>query len=64
MISDPSRAARVLAESESWRESPEALAASILPDAPGNGFSIGLARLSAAEWRVLYEELLKHKEAQ
>jgi mono/diheme cytochrome c family protein len=58
-ILNPSRAARVLAGSNLWRESPEALASSILPDAPGNGFSISLAELSAAEWKVLHTELLE-----
>jgi len=59
MIQSPSRAAQVLAGSEKWREGPVELAASILPDVPGNGFSVSALTLSAKEWKQLYDELLK-----
>ncbi len=59
MIQDPRRAAQVLAGSEKWREGPAELAASISPDAPGNGFSVSTMALSAGEWKLLYAELLK-----
>jgi mono/diheme cytochrome c family protein len=58
-IHDPIRAAQVLAGSERWRDGPAALAASILPDAPGNGFSVSVATLNAEEWKLLHAELLK-----
>jgi hypothetical protein len=59
IIQDPSRAAQVLAGSEKWREGPAELAAGILPDVPGNGFSVSSMTLSAGEWKQLYAELLK-----
>jgi mono/diheme cytochrome c family protein len=59
VIMDPSRAALSLAGSKSWRESPQALAASVLPGIPANGFSTNLATLSSAGWQVLHEALLK-----
>lgn len=59
MVHSPSRAAQLLAGSEKWREGPAALAASILPDAPGNGFSTSAATLSAEEWKQFHAELLK-----
>lgn len=58
-LSDRSRAALILKESESWRTSPQALAASILPNAPGNGFSIQTAVLTAEEWQALHGALIK-----
>jgi mono/diheme cytochrome c family protein len=59
IIQDPSRAAQVLAGSEKWRDGPAEFAASILPDVPGNGFSVSSMTLSAGEWKQLYAELLK-----
>lgn len=55
---DPSRASQVLEESGLWRKSARELAASILPDTPGNGFSISAATLSPSEWETLHAELL------
>ena len=59
MVRDASRVALTLNNSESWRDGPDALAQSILPDAPANGFSVSLATLQPSEWRALYDELLK-----
>ena len=59
VIIDPSRAFRVLTLSDLWRHSAEDLAASILPDVPGNGFSNNMATLSPPEWKALYAQLLK-----
>jgi hypothetical protein len=59
MVHNPSRAAQILAGSEKWREGPAALAASILPDTPGNGFSASAATLSAEEWKQLHAKLLE-----
>lgn len=58
-VVDPSRAARVLAGSQSWRTNPKELAASILVAAPANGFSATAASLSNSEWQALHAELLK-----
>lgn len=55
----PSRAAQILTVSEKWRESPAELAASVLPDAPGNGFAVSAATLNAEEWKQLHAELIK-----
>jgi mono/diheme cytochrome c family protein len=59
VVLDPAEAAQVLAGSRLWRLSARDLAASILPDTPGNGFSVGTAALSPSEWRALYADLLK-----
>jgi mono/diheme cytochrome c family protein len=59
VIVDPSRASRVLMQSEVWRQSAQDLAVSILPDVPGNGFSDSTATLSPSEWKALYAQLLK-----
>jgi mono/diheme cytochrome c family protein len=59
MVQSPIRAAQVLAGAGTWRKGPAELAASILPDAPGNGFSMSVATLSAEEWKQLHAELLK-----
>jgi hypothetical protein len=59
VVADPSRAARILAGAQSWRASPKDLAASVLADAPGNGFSETAASLSNSEWQALHAELLK-----
>jgi hypothetical protein len=59
VVTDPSRAAETLAGSSSWRAGPKELAASILPAAPGNGFSVSAATLSEAEWQVLLAGLLE-----
>ena len=58
-IQNPSRAAQVLAVSDKWRGGPAELAASILPDVPGNGFSVSALTLSTEEWKQLYAALLK-----
>ena len=57
------RVAQVLNDSGSWRTSPDALARSILADAPGNGFSTNLAALKPDEWKMLYDELVKRIDA-
>jgi len=57
IVVDPARAAQALAGSESWRAGPGELSASILPATPGNGFAVGAATLSPAEWQALHEEL-------
>ena len=59
VVIDPSRAACTLAGSPSWRLGPKGLAASILPETPGNGFSVSTAALSPSEWRDLQAELVK-----
>jgi mono/diheme cytochrome c family protein len=58
MITDASRASQVLHASGLWRKAPAALARSILPDTPANGFSTKLATLEPSEWQALYDELL------
>jgi mono/diheme cytochrome c family protein len=57
-IMDPACAARVLAQTRMWRASARDLAAAILPNAPGNGFSLSAATMSSSEWQMLYSELL------
>jgi mono/diheme cytochrome c family protein len=59
VITDPARAAQVLKESRIWRASPRDLAASILLDTPGNGFSVSTATLSPPEWQALHAELVR-----
>jgi mono/diheme cytochrome c family protein len=59
VVIDPSRAARTLTGSSSWRSDPKELAASILQATPGNGFSVSAAALSPAEWQTLHAELIK-----
>jgi len=58
-VHSPTRAAQVLAGSEKWREGPSELAAGILPDVPGNGFSVSAVTLSAEEWKQLHAKLLE-----
>jgi len=58
-VTDPARAAQSLTGSVVWRNGPDALALSVLPNVPGNGFSISLATLKPNEWQALYDELLK-----
>jgi mono/diheme cytochrome c family protein len=58
-VNDPARAAQFLSQSGSWRAGARELASSVLPGVPGNGFSVGVATLSAAGWKTLHEELLK-----
>ena len=58
-VTNVSRASQVLRASELWRTGPEALARSVLPDAPGNGFSTAVATLKPMEWQALYQELMK-----
>jgi len=57
LIVDPVRAAEVLSQSLSWRASPRELAACIMADAPGNGFSLALASLSPSEWEDIHKTL-------
>ena len=58
VITNPYRAAQVLSEFQSWHAGTRELAAGILQDTPGNGFSVSTATLSPSEWKVLYSELL------
>jgi mono/diheme cytochrome c family protein len=58
-IADGSRASQVLHASSIWRSGPDALARSVLPDSPGNGFSVTTAVLTKVEWQTLYDELMK-----
>jgi len=53
------RAAETLARAPGWRASPAALAAAVVPGAPGNGFAVGLATLGAGDWETLHRELLR-----
>lgn len=62
-MADSSRAAQVLNTSRTWREGPAALARSLLPDLPGNGFTAETATLKPVEWQMLYDELLKRVQA-
>ena len=64
VLADPGRAARFLAQQASWRKSPAELAAAVVQGAPGNGFSVGAAALTAPEWRTLYAELLSRTESE
>jgi mono/diheme cytochrome c family protein len=59
VIVDPSRAALTLRRSQLWRVSTQDLAASILRNTPGNGFSNSSATLYPSEWKTLHTELLK-----
>jgi len=59
VIRDQKRAAQALAASETWRKGPAELAAAIVADAPGNGFSVSSAMLSPAQWEQLYARLVK-----
>jgi mono/diheme cytochrome c family protein len=59
VVVDPSLASQSLAGSDSWRAGVKEFAASILPDTPGNGFSVNTATLNASEWQALHAQLLK-----
>jgi mono/diheme cytochrome c family protein len=59
VVINRSRASGILAESNQWRATPSNLAAAILPDTPGNGFSVATANLNPVEWNILHAELLK-----
>jgi hypothetical protein len=59
VLIDPSRAALVLAGSQSWQAGSKELALSIVSGAPANGFSVAAGTLSAEEWKILYSELRK-----
>jgi mono/diheme cytochrome c family protein len=63
IVVNPSRAAEVLTESQLWRVSVRDLAACILPDTPGNGFSVRTATLNPSQWKALHAELLKRIES-
>jgi mono/diheme cytochrome c family protein len=58
IVVDRTRVAQVLSQSQLWRASVRDLAASILLDTPGNGFSTRAATLNFSEWQVLYSELM------
>lgn len=57
-VTDRARAARTLAQTPAWRESPAALAKAVVPGAPGNGFSVAAATLGAADWQLVYDRLV------
>jgi mono/diheme cytochrome c family protein len=59
LILDPRRAALTLAGSAAWRSDAKVLAAAILADAPGNGFSVRAANLGPADWQLLQKEILR-----
>jgi mono/diheme cytochrome c family protein len=59
VVTDPVRAAQTLAGSSAWQKGAQELAATILPGAPGNGFSASAATLGADEWQALQEEVIK-----
>jgi mono/diheme cytochrome c family protein len=58
-VVDGRRAAETLARTPGWRMGPAALAAAVVPGAPGNGFAVGLATLDAGDWETLHRELLR-----
>jgi mono/diheme cytochrome c family protein len=58
-IVDPGRAARAFADFNLSRPGLSELAATLIPDAPANGFSVDLATLSASEWKTLQGAILK-----
>ena len=58
-VLDRTRAARTLALAPRWRESAQALARTVVPGAPGNGFAVSLATLSPDQWRSLHAALLE-----
>jgi hypothetical protein len=47
-----------------WQADEHKLAATILADAPANGFSIESATLSPYEWKLLHEELLSRSKTE
>jgi mono/diheme cytochrome c family protein len=59
IVIDPERSGRFLAQSQSWKPDPKALASVLLLNAPGNGFSVQATLLSESEWREVHAELLK-----
>jgi mono/diheme cytochrome c family protein len=58
VVVDRTRAAQVLSQARLWRTSARDLAAVILPDTPGNGFSPSTATLSLSEWQAVYSEFV------
>jgi mono/diheme cytochrome c family protein len=64
VILDPARASQFLAQSPLWRISYRDLASAVALEMPGNGFSTSAAALNAAEWQMLYSELLRKSDNQ
>lgn len=64
VIRDADRAGRFLALSPSWKSNFQSLSVSVLANAPGNGFSLRVATLNAAEWQELHKELLRRVESE
>lgn len=58
VVVDRTRAAQALSQTQLWRASARDLAAVILLDTPGNGFSPSAATLSLSEWQAFYSELI------
>jgi mono/diheme cytochrome c family protein len=59
VLVDGNRASEFLAQSKRWRLGYRELAASVVLETPGNGFSVSSADLSASDWQLLQSELLK-----
>jgi mono/diheme cytochrome c family protein len=59
ILLDPIPASRFLSQSRAWRISYRELAATLVRQTPGNGFSTSSAGLSSAEWQSVYSELMK-----
>jgi len=58
-VLDRVRAARTLTLAPGWRTSAQALAAAVVPGAPGNGFAPSVATLGPDQWRSLYAVLVR-----
>ena len=59
VLVDGARASDFLAQSKLWRLGYRELAAGIVSETPGNGFSVSSADLSVSDWQLLQSELLK-----
>jgi hypothetical protein len=59
IVGDSERAGQFLAISQFARSSCPSLAASIIKNAPTNGFSVNSATLNNSEWQAICKELLK-----
>jgi len=58
VLGDPRRAAVTLRQALGWRDGPQALARALVAGAPGNGFTVAVARLAPEEWQQLHGELM------
>jgi mono/diheme cytochrome c family protein len=64
VIMDASRASQFLAASTTWRMGYRDLAASVVAEIPGNGFSTDSVSLKTADWQRLYAELIRRTKLQ